>query len=152
MWYLASVCWLCKYSFDICCFKAVAFTAKRNWSQLCLYYISVIYVEHCLQIYEGACVLMCGRCTTTSLTCTSWLTWCAAVNCSTEFWSTSHSRSVKRVPFSKCSPRPSTRCTQREWVVIVQCRRLSPHAMQSACMSLEAFVAYVDMTYIHTPV
>ena len=33
MWPLASVRWICEHNFYICCFKAAAFTKKRNWSQ-----------------------------------------------------------------------------------------------------------------------
>jgi len=40
MWSLPSVRWICGYNnFDICCFRAVAFTAKRNWFQLMLIWI-----------------------------------------------------------------------------------------------------------------
>jgi len=33
----ASVLRIYRYNFDICCFKAVAFTKNRNWNPFCLY-------------------------------------------------------------------------------------------------------------------
>ena len=37
MWCLTSVRWIYEPYFDICCYKAAAFTKKKNWSQLLIF-------------------------------------------------------------------------------------------------------------------
>jgi len=50
----ASVHWICECNFDICCFRGVAFTIKKNWFEFCF------IMTRCWSVFT-CCAKVCFR-------------------------------------------------------------------------------------------